>query len=213
MNHRGMRFHYHLIHVIVRPLFSSLFKFQVFGAENLPARGGVLLMSNHASFVDPVFLGAAVNRNLRYMARSTLFKPGLVDKFLRLMNAFPVQRGSADRAAIRRALKVLADDELLLIFPEGTRTVDGSLGKALPGIGLIAQKTEASVVPVYLSGSQDVLPRKAKMIRTAKVTVSFGKPLDMKPYRAGKPTKETYLSIGEEVMARIAELKNGLKNS
>ena len=74
MIHREMRFHYHFFHVIVRPLFKSLFKFQVFGSKNVPSTSGALLVSNHVSYVDPVFLGAAVDRNLNYMARSTLFR-------------------------------------------------------------------------------------------------------------------------------------------
>jgi 1-acyl-sn-glycerol-3-phosphate acyltransferase len=203
-----MRFHYHFLHVLVRPFFSSLFKFQVFGAKNIPNNGGVLLMTNHVSFVDPIFLGAAVNRNLRYMARSTLFKPGIIEWFLLNMSAFPVNRGAPDRRAIRQALKFLEDGELLNIFPEGTRSHDGNtLGKALAGVGFIAYKTSAPVVPVFLSGTQHVLPRKAKIPKLAKVAVYFGKRLDMDQYRKDKASRETYERIGEDVMARIAELK------
>ena len=209
MIHRGMQFHYHFIHVIVRPLLSSLFKFQVFGAENVPTSGGVLLMTNHASYADPIFIGAGASRNLHYMARSTLFRPGLVEWILSNLNAFPVHQGEPDRKSIRRALQILADGELLNIFPEGTRSLDGiTLGEALPGVGFIAHKTAAPVVPVFLSGTQDVLARKAKMLKPAKVTISFGRPLDMEHYRKSKGSRETYTEIGEEVMARIAELQN-----
>ena len=209
MIHRGMQFHYHLIHVIVRPILSSLFKFQVFGAENVPTSGGVLLMTNHASYADPIFIGAGASRNLHYMARSTLFRPGLVEWILSNLNAFPVHQGEPDRKSIRRALQILADGELLNIFPEGTRSLDGiTLGKALPGVGFIAHKTAAPVVPVFLSGTQDVLARKAKMLKPAKVTISFGRPLDMEHYRKNKGSRETYTEIGEEIMARIAELQN-----
>lgn len=204
---RAMRFHYHFLHIIARLLLKSLFKFQVFGVENVPSTGGVLLMSNHASYVDPVFLGAAVGRNLNYMARSTLFKPGLIECFLLNMNAFPVHLGAPDRKAIRRALQLLEDGNLLLIFPEGTRTVDGTLGKAQVGVGLIAYRTEVPVVPVFMRGTQDVLPRGAKMLKPAKVTVSFGKPLNMGYYRKCEASREVYTKIGEEIMARIAELK------
>lgn len=207
---RGMRFHYHFLHIIARPFLKSLFKFQVFGAENVPSTGGVLLMSNHASYIDPVFMGAAVDRGLYYMARSTLFKPGLIEWLLLNMNAFPVHLGVPDRRAIRRALQLLADGNLLLIFPEGTRSVDGTLGKARAGVGLIAYKTTAPVVPVFLSGTQKVLPKGGKMLKPAKITVSFGKLLDMEYYRKCKGSRETYVKLGEEVMARIAELGDGL---
>ena len=211
IEHRGMRLHYHFFHVIIRPLLKSLFKFQVFGTENVPTTGGVLLLSNHASYVDPIFLGAAVDRNLNYMARSTLFKPGLVECFLSNLNAFPVHLGVPDRKAIRRARQILENGNQLLIFPEGTRSVDGTLGKAQAGIGLIAYKTTASIVPVFLNGTQNVLPRGAKMVKPAKITVSFSKPLDMERFRkdrASKASREVYVEIGEEVMARIAELKD-----
>ena len=111
MDHRGMRLHYHFFHIIVRPLFKSLFKFQVFGAENLPSSGGVLLLSNHVSYLDPIFMGAAVTRNLHYMARSTLFIPGPVERFLLSMNAFPVHLGVPDRKALRQARQLLEIQE------------------------------------------------------------------------------------------------------
>jgi len=208
MDISGMGTIYHIIHILTRPGFKSLFKFEVFGTENVPSTGGALLASNHASFADPVFLGASVNRNLHYMARASLFKPERIDRFLRSLNAFPVHRGAADRRAIRQALELLDSGNLLLMFAEGTRTYDGTLGKAQAGVGLIAHKTTAAILPVFLGGTLEVLPRKAKMLKLAKVTVSFGKPLDMAPYRASKGSREIYDSIGEELMAGIAELKD-----
>ena len=211
MSNSGMRCHYHFFHLLLRLILHSLFKFQVFGAENIPSRGGVFLMSNHVSYLDPIFVGSAVHRSTHYMARSTLFKPGLIRWFLLSLNAFPVHRGTPDRKAMRQALKVLEDGELLIIFPEGTRSIDGiTLGKALVGIGFMAHKTSAPVVPVFMSGVQNVLPRKAKMLKFAKITVSFGKPLDMEPYRKDKGSREVYTRIGEEVMAQIAELRDEL---
>jgi len=208
MDSSGMGFIYHIIHILSRPGMKSLFKFEVFGTENVPSTGGALLASNHASFADPVFLGASVDRNLHYMARASLFKPGRIDRFLRSLNAFPVHRGAPDRRAIRRALELLDSGNLLLMFAEGTRTHDGTLGKAQAGVGLIAYRTTASILPVFLGGTLEVLPRNAKMLKLAKVTVSFGKPLDMAPYRAHKGSREVYTSIGEELMKRIAELKD-----
>lgn len=212
MVHRGMRLHYHFFHVIVRPLFKSLFRFQVFGARNVPSTGGVLLVSNHVSYVDPVFIGAAVNRNLHYMARSTLFKPGLIERFLLSMNAFPVHLGVPDRGAIRYALQLLDDGKALHIFPEGTRSVDGTLGTAQAGVALIAHRTTAPVVPVFLDGTEKVLPRGAKMMKLAKVNLSFGRPLNLDPYREAGSSREIRVKIGEVVMSSIAELRDGIRN-
>ena len=208
MDSSGMSPQYYAIYVFSRPLLKSLFKFQVFGTENLPSTGGALLISNHASFVDPVFVGAAVDRNLHYMARATLFRPKPIDWFLRSLNAFPVHLGVPDRKALRQARQLLDSGKLLLIFGEGTRTVDGTLGKAQAGVGLIAYRTTASVVPVFLGGALEVLPKGAKIPKPAKISVSFGRPLDMSLYRKHKGSREIYTSIGEEVMKRIAELKD-----
>jgi 1-acyl-sn-glycerol-3-phosphate acyltransferase len=212
MVHRGMRLHYHFFHVIVRPLFKSLFRFQVFGARNVPSTGGVLLVSNHVSYVDPVFMGAAVNRNLHYMARSTLFKPGLIERFLLSMNAFPVHLGVPDRGAIRYALQLLDDGNALHIFPEGTRSVDGTLGTAQAGVALIAHRTTAPVVPVFLDGTEKVLPRGAKMINPAKVNLVFGRSLNLDIFRKVRSSRETRAKIGEVMMSSIAELRDGLRN-
>ncbi len=212
MVHRGMRLHYHFFHIIARPLLKSLFRFQIFGARNVPSTGGVLLVSNHVSYVDPVFMGAAVDRNLHYMARSTLFKPGLIKRFLLSMNAFPVNLGVPDRGAIRRALQLLDDGNVLHIFPEGTRSVDGTLGTAQAGAGFIAYRARAPVVPVFLDGTEKVLPRGAKMMKPAKVKLSFGRPLDLDYYRKVKSSRETRTEIGEVIMSSIAELRDGLRN-
>ena len=142
------------------------------------------------------------------MARSTLFRPEPVKRFLMKVNAFPVHQGVPDRRAIRWALQVLADGNQLAIFPEGTRSVDGTLGVAQPGVGLIAYRTSAPVVPVFLNGAQNALPRGAKMPKPAKVTILFGEPLDMDSHRKNKASRETYVRIGEDVMAEIAKLKS-----
>jgi 1-acyl-sn-glycerol-3-phosphate acyltransferase len=207
-----MRPHYHFFHVIARPLLKSLFRFQVFGAKNVPSNGGVLLVSNHVSYVDPVFMGAAVDRNLHYMARSTLFKLGLIERFLLSMNAFPVHLGVPDRGAIRRALQLLDDGNVLHIFPEGTRSVDGTLGTAQAGVGFIAYRTKAPVVPVFLDGTEKVLPRGAQMMKPAKVKLSFGRPLDLDHFRKARSSREIRAKIGEVVMSSIAELRGELRN-
>jgi 1-acyl-sn-glycerol-3-phosphate acyltransferase len=212
MVHRGMRPHYHFFHVIARPLLKSLFRFQVFGAKNVPSNGGVLLVSNHVSYVDPVFMGAAVDRNLHYMARSTLFKPGLIERFLLSMNAFPVHLGVPDRGAIRRALQLLDDGNVLHIFPEGTRSIDGTLGTAQAGVGFIAYRTKAPVVPVFLDGTEKVFPRGAQMMKPAKVKLSFGRPLDLDHFRKARSSREIRAKIGEVVMSSIAELRGELRN-
>jgi 1-acyl-sn-glycerol-3-phosphate acyltransferase len=208
MNSRNMKPFYHLLCIIARPLLKAFFKFQVFGLENVPNTGGVMLMINHASYLDPIVIGGSVNRNLYYMARSTLFRPWFIERFLTSLNAFPVRLGSPDKSAIKRAIQILNDGDLLLIFPEGTRSIDGTLGKAQDGVGFIAHRTNTAVVPVFVDGTRAAWPRGSTFIKSAKVTVSYGKPIDMSIYRSSKASRETYSKIGEAVMAGIAGLKH-----
>ena len=118
MNNRNMKPFYHFLCIIARPLLKAFFKFQVFGLENVPKEGSVMLMINHASYLDPIVIGGSVNRNLYYMARSTLFRPLFVKRFLTSLNAFPIHLGSPDRVRHKKAIQILNEGNLLLIFPE-----------------------------------------------------------------------------------------------
>ena len=181
-------------------LFKLFFDFKVFGEENIP-EGGVIIASNHVSYLDPVILGASVyRRRIFYMAKEELFKIPILRNLIKYLGAFPVKRGSPDIKALKKALEILKENKILLIFPEGTR---GDGKKLLPpkkGLGLLVSKSKVPVIPAYIFGTEKVLPKGAKFLKLNKIRVYFGKPI--------KDIQEKdYKTIGERVMEEILKLK------
>ena len=123
------------------------------------------------------------------------------------MNAFPVRRGEADIRARRTALSLLDENKLVLIFPEGTRGINGKLGEPEEGAGFIVHRTDVPVIPTFVKGTEIILPRNAKGIKRAKVSVYFGKPLKLSAFRSLKRGRDTYKLIAQEIMRNIAKLK------
>ncbi|MBX6395282.1 MAG: 1-acyl-sn-glycerol-3-phosphate acyltransferase, partial [Alicyclobacillaceae bacterium] len=124
---------------LVRRPFQSIFPLSVTGREHVPEHGGVLLCANHRSNWDPVILGLSLRRPIRFMAKEELFRvPGL-SFLIRQLGAFPVRRGTADRAALRRAVHLIRDEgQIVGLFPEGTRRRGKGPGHPFPGVGLVA---------------------------------------------------------------------------
>lgn len=153
------------------------FRLRVRGIENLPASGGFLIASNHQSYLDPILVGVSCPQNVCYMARHDLFK-GAWGWLLFKVGAFPVRRNTADRSALKEALRRVRSGLPLILFPEGTRaSAEDTVSRpAQAGVGFLAQKLRAQVVPVYVSGSDRAWPRHAKIFRPHQVTVFIGKP-------------------------------------
>jgi len=182
-----------LISRIVSVLF---FKLHVSGQTNIPKTGGVLMVSNHQSFLDPWLVGIAPSRQLHYMARDTLFnKTGGVGGFLHflleLWNAFPVKRGSADLTSIRTAVERLSAGYVLNIFPEGTRTEDGTIGPIAAGLSLILNrcKTEPPpvILPTIIDGAFEAWPRDKKVPRVmggSTIRIYYGTPIPATEWKA-----------------------------
>ena len=177
------------------------------GVNNIPKEGGVLFLSNHVSFLDPVIVGSAANREIHYMARSNAFDiPGL-GKLIAVFNAYPVNRGAPDLGALRKTISLLKDGNAVLIFPEGTRSVDGALGKARDGACFIAHRAGVPTIPVFHSGAERVLPRNSKRLRRAKLTVTFGEPLELTAEEF-ETRREMYQQMGNQIMEAIADLRD-----
>ncbi len=186
--------------LLVVPLFKLFFKMKVRGAENIPKRGGFILASNHVSFLDPLALGAASGRNLNFMARDSLFKIPVFGSLIKAVDAFPVKRDSADRGALKEAMRRVKAGRALALFPEATRQdTDGALAEPAAGIGFLAARLAVPVIPAFISGTEKALPRHAKFIRRARVSVSFGKQISME----GSPQ---YQDIASRIMEHIRYL-------
>lgn len=191
----------HLLHII----FRNFLHLKVYGKENIPKEGGVIVAANHISYLDPPLLGVAMMpyRKLYYIAKRELFRIPILGLILRLVNAFPVKRGMPDRIALRKALNLLKRGEAVCIFPEGTRSRDGRLQEPELGISLLVLKSGAPVLPVAVINTDKALPRNAIMLHPAKIRVYIGKPFY--PSIEGEP-KEVRRRIAKEVMERIREL-------
>ncbi len=160
------------------------------------------------SYVDPVFISVAIaERQLHFMAKEELFRSALFGALIRGLHAFPVRRGHVDHAAIRRCLRLLREGEVLLMFPEGTRGDGMALHEAEGGIGLLMARSSCPVVPVYVRGTDKVLPRGWRIPRIHPVTVYFGHQLRVAGETSGKVNRWEYRRLSEQVMKGIAELK------
>lgn len=167
-----------------------IFRLEIFGSENIPASGPVVLAANHVSLWDPPIIGTATPRKVNFMAKQELFVP-VFGFILKMFGAFPVKRGVGDTTAIKHGLTILHKGNVLVIFPEGTRNRTGQLSKVQPGALLLAAKTKAVVIPTAILGT-DFGKRKTWW---PKVYVYFGKPLHF--------SEEAYLN--KEVLNQMAE--------
>ena len=202
---------YAITRVFVRILMPLLGGITVRGAENIPARGPVLLAINHRSYMDPPYLSMITGRQLHLMAKEQLFTIPVFGPYIRAMGAFPVKRGVADRGAIRQAIDELKAGHVLGIFPEGTRADPGTLLPAERGFALIAKQTGIPIVPVALEGTDKVHPKHAKRLHRAHVTATIGKPATAGEMLAANadPDKDALTIIGEATTRMIAALMTG----
>ena len=195
---------YFIGRAILRSLFKIFFKLKVTGSENCPEDGPLIVAPNHVSFLDPIIAGLAVERPLNFMARDSLFKNRIFGKILLWVNAFPLKREGADLMAMRTAVDKLTKGNAVLIFPEGTRSKDGGLGTPMPGIGFLAVASGAKILPCYIKGSTDALPRDALFPRFRRISVFVGRPLKFDTNVSGK---DSYMRIATEVMKAVSDLK------
>jgi 1-acyl-sn-glycerol-3-phosphate acyltransferase len=198
---------YRLAQRITASFFGAFGKLESQGSEHIPRKGGVLLVSNHLSYIDPPLIGTVATRGIYYMTRDDVFRiPGL-NKLIMALNAFPVRRGAADRTALRHTLSLLNSGKVVLIFPEGTRSVDGTLGKAHAGVSFIVHRAKVPTIPVFLEGIERMMPHNAKCFYPAKLSVTFGPSIDFAEVRAIKDRRERTRCTGELIMKTIGNLR------
>lgn len=180
------------------------------GAEHIPDDGGVMIASNHASYLDPPVVGVGYRkRPVHFMARNTLWKPGFGTWWMNSVGCIPVSRGTGDRKALTMTIRLLKEGKVVSMFPEGTRTEDGELQTAKGGIGFIIEKSKCVVVPAYIDGSYKSHPKGAKFIKPTKLWITYGKPITQEDFQALGTGRDAYDAHAALIMERIAELKNG----
>jgi len=188
---------WYLASTLVPPILYVLYRLRRRGLEHIPPHGAMLLVSNHVSMRDPVFVGAAaLPRKTYFMAKSELFRVRPFGWLIRGLGAFPVVRGGADREAFRRARDLLAAGECVVMFPEGTRSRDGRLRPPLPGAGALALAPGVAVIPVAVWGTQR---------RLGPVRVAFGPPVDLSDLVDGVRARRAERAA-DRIMAAVAAL-------
>ncbi|MBB6431333.1 lysophospholipid acyltransferase family protein [Algisphaera agarilytica] len=190
-----------------------LYRTRSWGVRNIPDEGPVLLLSNHQSFYDPILIGFGCSKRHFYsLARHTLFTTPIAKLFQRVSNAIPVEQGAGDTKAIKKCIEVLKDDQTLMLFPEGARTMTGDVEKFETGAMLIIKRAKPTVVPVALEGVYDVWPRgQSKPKWSGRLGVMFGEPipaeelLAMKADAAMDMVRDRVDAMRSEIAERIGK--------
>jgi 1-acyl-sn-glycerol-3-phosphate acyltransferase len=185
---------YSFVRSAVYGALKPIYRFEVIGRENFPADGGVLLCSNHIDNLDPPVVGITAPRPVHFMAKEELFNLPVLGNIVRNLNAFPVKRGMSDREALRKGIALLKEGNVLGLFPEGTRSKTGELGKGLAGAGFFALRAPAHVVPCAIIGPYKPFKR---------LKVVYGKPLDMEEARKNRASAD---EVTEMIMQEIRQL-------
>ena len=176
-----------IVRLILTPFFLIYLRMKRIGREYIPAQGPVVLASNHRSFFDPFVIGTMTRRPVYYVAKKELFGYSrILSWLLNALGAFPVDRGAGDQETIETAEAILNRGEIVLMFPEGTRTRPGSLGRPRRGVGRLALETGAPVVPIAIIGTEDI--RRGWRIRPRKVRVRAGRPLNFPKVEDASPS-------------------------
>lgn len=204
----GMKPIYRASHILCSFAYRLFFPGECSGVERVPATGAFLLAANHMSFLDPPVIGCHLPREIHFFARKTLFTDGWWGDLLRAVNTIPIDLESEnDLAAFKQVFRLLKDDNGLLVFPEGTRSPDGSLQPPRAGVGMIACKTQVPVVPARLFGTHEAFGRGKALRLFTRVHIAFGNPLLPGQYDDGAKGRERYQQAAEKIMEAIARLE------
>jgi len=169
---------YHLFKwSVVSPMLHAYFRGRIYGAEQVPQRGPLVVVSNHASDFDPPLVSCCVRRPVAYMAKEELFRIPVFKQAIELYGAYPVRRGTADRSAIRSAMACLEEGWATGVFLQGTRTLDGRITVPKLGAALIAAKAQVPLLPISLWGTEAILPRGTKLPRPVPIAARIGQPI------------------------------------
>lgn len=183
-------------------LFLKTFcRLKVYGQENIPKTGAFILAANHVSYLDPLAVGVAANREVNFMARHDLFSVPILGWWMSNVKAFPVKRDTADISALKEAIRRLRRGEGLVLFPEGRRSPDGEMLSPEAGVGFIAAKSQAIVIPVFVKGTDQALPKGAKFIKPHKISVYFGAQIHLEK-------SLPYGEIAASIMSQVRHLSS-----
>ena len=196
---------YGILWLLVNAAGKIFFRYRVAGREHVLSQGGALIAANHASYVDIPFVGGSVRRRMWYLGRQDLFLP-VFRPILQWLGWIPIRQDRLDRDGFGKAIRLIQEGKIVVIYPEGTRTPDGALRRGKPGVGVIVAETGCTVVPAYLAGTREALPMGARWMSLHPVCVTFGAPIDFRDAEQDRSGKEFYQHVSRTVMGKIADL-------
>lgn len=200
---------YRVLKVILTPILRALYRVRSEGLEEFPSQGPVIVVSNHVSFMDSLWVPLRVPRRMFYLAKAEYFESWKTAWFFKALGMIPCKRDVKEKteAALQAGLDVLGTEGVLGLYPEGTRSPDGRLYRGRTGVARLALRSRAPVVPVGLHGSREVMPKQAKLPKLwGRVTVRFGKPLTFERYFDQQEDRFALRSITDEIMFEIMSL-------
>jgi 1-acyl-sn-glycerol-3-phosphate acyltransferase len=201
-----MNFIYWLSHRLLRETAKAFFDFTVIGAEHARFPGPALIACNHVSYLDPLLVGAALDEDIYYFARRSLFRFRFTAWLFQYWQVIPIDRDKPEPSSMKSIFQRLTEGKKLILFPEGTRSPDGQLQRGEPGIGMMIARSKVPVLPVRVFGTYEALPRDKKFFRRTRITISIGPPWQCDPTSYGLKGKDMYQLISDDVMQRISEL-------
>ena len=193
-----------LAQTLCRIVSSVMFDLKVYGVKNVPSRGGVLIVTNHESHLDPVLIGVRLFRPISYLAKSELFVNPVFGWLIRNLYAFPIKQGAGDVGAMKETIHRLKEGHVLNIFAEGSRSPDGNFLPVEPGVGLVVRRAGVPVVPCVIEGSFEAMPRGRRLPAGKQIKVMYGEPIDM----SGWKTDQVVQAIETKWREMMAELKS-----
>ena len=198
---------YNIFYNLAKLLARMIFSMRVIHPERMVESGPLLIAVNHSSFFDPPLAGICSRRGVYYLARKTLLKWPFFGPLFPAMNVIPVERDGNDMSALREVIKKVKDGNAVLLFPEGTRSLDGHLQPARAGIGLVIAKTGAPVLPMRIFGAYEAFPKNAHRFQSSQITVVIGEPIHFTAEEISNTSRETYQLLSNRVMEAIGALK------
>ena len=208
-------FYWFMKNLIVGPILRTAFRPWVTGHENIPKTGGVILASNHLSFIDSVFLPLLIDRQISFLAKSdyytgTGFRGWLIRTFLKSAGMLPIDRsgGKASEASLLTGLGVLERGEMLGIYPEGTRSPDGKLYRGRTGVARMILEGNVTVIPVAMIDTEKVMPIGKRLPKVRRIGMVIGAPLEFSRFHGMEGDRFILRSITDEIMYELSRLSN-----
>lgn len=188
---------YNIIRFLASIIFRLIYRIHVTGLENVPKNGRLIICGNHINNLDPIIIAIILPRTINWMGKKELFKYRWFSFILEKLNVFPVDRKGTDIKSVKKSLRVLKEDKVLGIFPEGTKVKGYDVKNAKPGVALMAIKSQTNILPIHIQSNYKIFNR---------IKITIGKPIELAEYKGQKLDNEDYTLISQKILKTIYEL-------